>query len=171
MPTIKDLASQFSQAFVGAERTNGDKFRKLRDGSPQWMRDVCLAAHGDMMPDDWRYEFIEAAADAIAECESDDPSEAIDTIEVDIYTSDLTRWLASRTDRYGYCDEFMEEFGGDFKDTVSLIAGGQEWERREVFNLVLDALRDLASDDDESEEPDDEPNPSDVAILGDDQSL
>jgi hypothetical protein len=36
-----------SQAFETRKRDNGDKYVALKDGSPEWMTDVCHKAHGD----------------------------------------------------------------------------------------------------------------------------
>jgi hypothetical protein len=47
-----------------------------------------------MLPDDWRYQFIEEALDAISE----DGEDA--QLEPAIYTHELTGWLHSRADRH-----------------------------------------------------------------------
>ena len=160
MSTIKQLAEQMSQAFEGRTRDNGAEFRALKDRSPEWMTTVCRKAHGDMMPDDWRYEFIENAVDKIAEADDDasddDISELEYELEADVYTSDLTGWLHSRADRLGWLDDAKEECGGGFDSAFNLLSAGQLMEKQEVFRLVLDSLRELASDEDEAEEESDE---------------
>lgn len=35
------------------------------DDAPQWFADLCREAHGGMLPDDWRYEFVRDALSAI----------------------------------------------------------------------------------------------------------
>lgn len=77
--------------------------RILKDDAPDWVRSLVLAAHGDMGPDDWRYEAIE---DALSAVEQDGEDAAL---EPDIYTWGLTRWLNSRADRYAYCDDAVNE--------------------------------------------------------------
>ncbi len=154
--TIRSLASEMSQAFEqGGPRDDGKTFRKLKDGSPQWMTDVCHEAHADMMPDDYRYVFIENAVEAIAESDADDP-DSIDNarceIEADIYTHDLTAWLGSRADRSGYCDEAAEDQGEGFKEIIPFIQAGQVLEKEEVFQLVLSALEKLADNEDNETE-------------------
>lgn len=118
--TIIDLASEMSRAFMVDTRANGDKFTRLRDGSPEWMQDVCRAAHDSaaMLPDDVRYEMIEDACDAIAEASEEDGDQEDFTDARSsmadggsVYTNDQTAWLASRVDRYAYVDEAVEEFG------------------------------------------------------------
>lgn len=150
MPTIKQLAHEMSRSFEGRERNNGDKFRCLKDGHPEWMKDVCFKAHSDMMPDDYRYEFIEQAVDAIADADS--VEDARDGLEADVYTSELTAWLHSRVGRTGYVDDAVEEYGCDLKSIVDALMIGQLREKQEVFDLVVSALEDLASDNDEEEE-------------------
>lgn len=151
MPTTKQLAQSMLDMLETHKRDNGAEFLTFKEDRPQWMQDVSFAAHGDMMPDDHRYRFIFEALAAMVEY--DDPADAIESIEADIYTSDLTTWLGSRADRYGYCDEYMEEMGKEsFPGTIELLQAGQAREKEEVFNLVLDALRDLESDDDADDE-------------------
>lgn len=150
---IKTAAHEVSLAFVRDKRTsNGAEFVKLADGSPKWMQDLCFAAHADgaMLPDDWRYEFIESACDALSD--HDDEDDARDSIEPDIYNGELCAWLASNLNRMGYCDEAIEEYG-EFKSIASLMAFGQLSEKREVFEQVLSFLREhVESQDDESDE-------------------
>lgn len=135
--TIKERAEELSAAFERRTRDDNKQFVTLRDGSPEWMKEVCRTAHGGMFPDDIRYEYIEATADLISETESIE--DARDSIESDIYTRDLTAWLGSRAGRYSYCDEAIEEYGWP-GDTIKLLQLGQHAERAEVFDLVVSAL-------------------------------
>jgi hypothetical protein len=64
---IQLLAAEMSQAFDTAVRpTTGETFRKLKDDAPSWMIAVCRKAHddGELLPDEWRYAFIEEVVDA-----------------------------------------------------------------------------------------------------------
>lgn len=134
---IIDVAGLAGEALAQFEkRTHTDErtFWCLVDGSPVWMRDLCHDAHGDMMPNDHRYSFIVEALTALAEDDEDG-----DSIEADSYTADLTGWIHSRTDRYAYCDQAVEE-GYGFTDTVTLLSLGQLMEKREVFQLVKESL-------------------------------
>lgn len=153
MATLIALATEMSRAFETAERTNGEKFKRLKDDSPQWMTDIVHAAHGDMLPDDWRYSMVEDAVDAIANLADDADEDAIiearDTIEADIYTHALTGWLHSRNDRYAYCDDAMEDYGHIKADLCAILSMGQQREKQEVFDQVLEALRELADDGEE----------------------
>ncbi len=115
------------------------------DKRPDWFQDMCRAAHGDMMPDDWRYEFIGDALNAISECDSDDQDEIREFWEQSfdgsyVYTYQQTAWLASRADRYGYCDEAAREYGMENCETMQRIALGMLYEGREVFESILSSL-------------------------------
>ncbi len=148
--TIQTLAAEMSQSFETATRpTSGEEFRKLKDDAPAWMTTVCRKAHddGEMLPDDWRYVFIEQAVDALAEHEDSD--EAGDSLEPDVYTSDLTGWLHSRNSRVYYLEEVMREYGS-FKDGFQLLATAQLQEKQETFHQVIAALREELDSRDEA---------------------
>ncbi len=148
--TLQTLAREMSQAFEGATRpTSGETFRKLKGDAPEWMTTVCRKAHDEasILPDDWRYAFIEEAVDALAASEdavdalaaSEDADEARNSLEPDVYTSDLTAWLHSRNSRVYYLSEVLAEYGS-FRDGFQLLAAAQMIEKEEVFQQVVDAL-------------------------------
>lgn len=76
MSTIHDLARQMSEAFETRERESGGRFDVLRDGSQEWMNDVCMEAHGSQFPNDWRYRMIRAAVEWLAEDDEDETEAA-----------------------------------------------------------------------------------------------
>lgn len=120
----------------------------IADDSPEWVTDLCREAHGGMAPDDWRFEFISLALDAIAE--NDNPDTARDSVtDPDArypYTMDRLRWLASHLDRAGYCDEAAEEFGVRPDGIVNAIALGMSHELGEVFDTVRQHLEEMVED-------------------------
>jgi len=156
MTTAIQLAKQLSEAFEGSTRAAvkdgqsvGEEFRKLKDGSPEWMRDVCRAAHDDaaMLPDDWRYNAIEDAASRMSELDDDaDPTDAHDEASefadnVDVYNFDLVKWLGSNLNRGAYVDEAISELGAPEPfDIFRAIGMGQYQERREVWDQLARAL-------------------------------
>ena len=149
MSTVHELASAMSEAFQRKTRDTGAEFVTLRDGSPDWMRVVVYNAHGDMLPDDTRYLMIEVAVDAIAEAEPDGDLDAqVDAMPEPIYYDDVGRWLSTYASaRLDYVDQAREEgFVDDDATAWDRIAAGIVYERREVFDLVLSTLRDLADD-------------------------
>lgn len=144
MKTLQDFASELSAAFTRDKRHNGKEFVKLKDGSPEWMKEVCRLAHGEMMPDDWRYVMIEKAADYLADSEEPDGCEFADQA-TEIYNTALLDWVASHLDRAGYVDEAVEELGypGDLFKSLQY---GQYRELEEVYGLVKDALEELVEE-------------------------
>jgi hypothetical protein len=147
--SIQTLAAEVRKFFVSKERGENDRIITLSDDRPEWVQELAMEAHGNMMPDDHRYAFIVEALDALVE--ADDPDEA--EVEADIYTHELTAWLASRADRYGYCDQFMEDTGSKFMGTVQLLSWGQYTEKAEVLALVRSSLESQIEEtaDDDSE--------------------
>lgn len=129
-------AGEAREWFELAERPNGDSFWRCKDGTPEWVKDMVHRAHGDMLPDDWRYAFIVDALDLLDDSMIAD--EARDLIEADVYTDQLLQWVASNLSRIGYCDEAIADYKAE--GLVAIIQVGQYIERCEVFDLVLEAL-------------------------------
>ena len=115
----------------------------IRDGAPSWVQPLCHHAHGDMMPDDWRFEFIQDALNALADGADDD---GIDLDALYPYTADRLAWLASRLDRAGYCDQAAEESGSAPPSVLDAVAWGMAAELREVYDLVRARLEELAGE-------------------------
>lgn len=147
--TTYELARAMQDALERKTRDSGAEYVTLKDGSPAWMLDVVRIAHGDMLPDDTRYLMIEAAVDAIAEAEPDgDLDVQVYAMPEPLYYDDTARWLSTYGGaRLDYVDQAREEgFVDDDATTWDQIAAGIVYERREVFDLVLSTLRDLADD-------------------------
>lgn len=149
MATIDQLADTMRDCLEHKQRANGADFISIRDGSPSWIQDVCHAAHGDMFPDDNKYQFIADALDIIVETsDEDDVNQSLDS-DVDVYTHDLLTWLSSSISRTSYVDEAVSENG--WSDLNAALMQGQYAERREVYDAVYRALEDLASEAEEEE--------------------
>ena len=156
MATVKQLAQDMADAFEGTTRPNGDEIRVLRDGSPDWMRDVARRSHGDMLPDDWRYDKLEDAVAAIADAGDDADLDELGAefadSAVDVYNTNRYAWLASHLSRAGYVDQAREDFG-PAENVTDDIGRGQYMEALEIYNDALAALRDLADEDEGAGEP------------------
>ncbi len=139
--TVQELAGELSNAFVRDKRNDGQEFTHLAKGSPKWMTEVIHAVHGDKMPDDTVYGFVERCADAIAG--HDDPSDAVTEIEPDGYTSSLTSWLNARADHVHYLTEALEE-GLDITDGFQLLAYAQQKQIQEVGFALISELEKIS---------------------------
>jgi hypothetical protein len=150
MTTIQELAKEAGSYFVGAKRDSGTTFRKLKDERPEWVYELVREAHGDMLPDDWRYEAIETVLEAIEGI--DDPDDH-PTFEPDVYNSDLYKWLSSHSNRSAYCDAAADE--GSLSERASMadrLMAGQVMEYEEIYGSVIQSLRDRLDEIETEEE-------------------
>ena len=147
--TVNELAREALEWFITDTRNNGEKFIKTKEGRPDWLENLIFTAHDDMLPDDYRYKFIEDALIMIADQDEDADLDCPE-IEADIYTSDLTKWLHSRNDRVCYLTEALEEY--EIKDGFQALYLAQLCERGEVYYSVLNNLRELYDAQEEEDE-------------------
>lgn len=137
---LQEQAKKFS-AFFEQKARGDDTIWTIKDGAPPEVQEMAHHAHGDMMPDDWRYEFIVSALDALAE--SEDPDDI--ALEPDIYTGEFMAWLGSRADRYSYVDEVRDDLGAEsFASITDEVQAGQLREKEEVLGLVRSWLEENA---------------------------
>ncbi len=153
MSTIQQLAAQAVAALHKQTRNNGEEFWSFKDGSPEWMTDAAHDAHGDMMPDDWRYEAIRDALLTLQHADDDgSPDDLRDQVsewadaDTDVYNGHLSAWLATNLNRAGYVDDAISEFGWPEQGLFKALAYGQMQERFEIYNLLIDALEAIADD-------------------------
>ena len=140
---LDTLAEELRATFTRKTRDNGTEFYKTDDDRA---RDIAYDAHGDMMPDDHRYEMVVRALDLIAEHGEDAD---VYEIEAPAYNPQLTDWLGSHGWRPGYCDDAAQEVGGDVGGVMALIGLGWHAEMREVFDSVLTSLQEIVDNSDD----------------------
>jgi hypothetical protein len=140
---IQDKAREAYDWFEIAKRDEADpesSFVRLKDGAPEWITQLVYDAHGDFLPDDWRYDKIQDALEFIMDVEyPDDGSSEFADGAVDIYTADRIKWLGSNLNRASYCDEAARDYGHGI-DIVSMIGWGQCMEAEEIYASVLNSL-------------------------------
>jgi hypothetical protein len=141
MQTVPELATQYLAYFELKERTNGDKFYCLTDNRPDKLYELVQQAHGDFIPDDYKYEFIHDALTMLSEVDNeateDDMQELGYHIEADYYTSELLKWVSSHGARIAYCDDAIEQGIDSF---TNVLMTAQQVERQEVYAEVLTIL-------------------------------
>jgi hypothetical protein len=145
--SLAKKAEEAYRYFEKATRPNGTDFWRVKDGSPQWVTDLCFAAHGAgaMLPDDWRYAFVAEALAALAE-------EREDGIEADIYTNGLCAWLASNVNRVAYVQDVFSECGSQFPGVVEALQLGQLAEKLEVLEQVTAYLEELTKEHEDEDD-------------------
>ncbi len=136
--TIQDLARQYADLFVTKERDNRDKFLCVEDHSNIPLMELIRNAHDEMMPDDYKYQFIHEALEGIAE--SDDTDDI--GIEADIYNSDLLKWVSSNLTRASYVDRAIAEIDG-YDNLWQALSNGQYLERYEILHSVISSLESI----------------------------
>ena len=146
MKTIVILAKELQAQMTTSERNDGTKYYHLKENHPKWMRDVVHGAHGDKLPDDTTYEFIDDALDIICdlddEATEDDIREAIfERTEADVYTSNLTAWLHARNDHVYYLTEALEKM--EIKDGFQALMAAQQKHKEEVGLELVSELEKL----------------------------
>jgi len=136
---IKAAAEEALNYFHKDVRTSGEDFYKT-ENEPQWVNDMIHEAHGDMLPDDWKYTFVWEALNHITELDDlDDGPE----LEPDAYNNERLAWLSSNLTRASYVDEAMEEFGAGWPEqgVMEAVGLGQLREKEEVFFSILNSLK------------------------------
>lgn len=143
--TLPLLARGAASWFEWRERQDGEPYTATKHAAPEWIRDLVREAHGEMLPNDWRYEVIHSALLYIAEAGLEDADEldagTFADEQVDTYSGERVAWLASHGLRAGYCDEAREE-GLTAQDAsiIDVIGAGQYVEALEVFESVRGSL-------------------------------
>ncbi len=135
---IDELAAYARKFFTKKERDGGERFWSFGKRYPEWLRAMVREAHGGMMPEDYKYEYVVDTLDALEEgIDPDEPQ-----LEPDPYYSDLNRWFASHIERAGYVDEAVGDFGHSDQGIHGDIGYGQLREKEEVWGIVVQKLRD-----------------------------
>lgn len=136
---IQELA-EYAKSFIESKtRPEGEMFWSMKDRRPDWIRDMVTAVHdnGSWLPDDFKYQMIVQSLDLLSE--GVDPEEP--QLEPDVYTHDLNKWFVSHLERAGYVDEATADMGHSDQGVVGDLMMGQIREKEEIFNRVVQALR------------------------------
>jgi hypothetical protein len=145
---IEQLAAEVSAAFESAKRGDGSTYRRIREGSPEWIRDLVReAGHagGEVLPRDWRFAAVESICDALAGDEDADPPEP------DVYTGELLAWLED-PHAIAACDSAAEEgLVSESAGMVDRIQAGQAYMLREIHDAVRAALAERDEDDEDDD--------------------
>lgn len=142
--SVQELAHDYHSYFEWKKRDSGKEFWATTSDRPKELENLIHKAHTEMMPDDYKYEYIENSLDIIESAERDeDLEEPYDQLEHDVYTRDLIEWLRSNLDRTYYADEVLKEYGGSVDGIIQVLGAAQQREKEEVYFEVLRGLRDI----------------------------
>jgi len=116
---------------------------RMKDEAPQWVQDMVFEAHEDFAPDDYKYNYVVEALDALASGDMEG-----ETLKPEVYNYQLLNWLGSNMKRIGYVDEAREDYGPS-EGIMQDIMMGQRKEKLEVFNIVRSCLEERAEEKEE----------------------
>jgi hypothetical protein len=142
MRKASDFAQCFERHTERRWRTERLCFWRLRPESPPELRALVAAAQADYFRDPWRYDFIVQALNVIAVVGNPDEVELANTIS----NLGLLEWFASTPSRAGYVDKAVHEYGLPAGGIMDAILLGQAKEEEEVYQIVLDELRQLTGE-------------------------
>lgn len=117
LPAVEDEPADIaSVAKIGADhfdsrrrRTSGEQYACLEDDAPDWIEEAVKDAHDGKLPDDYVYETAREAFFHIYAWEDDADDMRSEFCDVEAGYKELTDWLGSHLDRFGYCDQAAEE--------------------------------------------------------------
>lgn len=147
---IEAVIEAFADAFEEAKRSDGTRFYRLREGSPQWMADAVRDAHDGALPYDWRYEACFRVVDKMREYDvealDDSLHEIADTL-VDDWMSDLALWLGAHPAHAEAVNEAMTSWCvEETMDIAGRISLGQMWLLRLIACRLWAAIKDQAAE-------------------------
>ena len=148
MSIIQEIAEIAEQSFKTILRQADNKtIYIVKDDCMEWVKGLIKETHGDMFPDDWKYEFIHEAFQAIAEHNDEDVEfEEISNLSFNQNNSRLFDWVRSHASRVEYVEEAIKENGLN-ADNFSLsnsLALGQMAERLEIYHNTKYAISQMA---------------------------
>lgn len=132
--------------FTTGKRNDGESYVFLTDNATQELKDSVKAAHGDRLPNDFTFgtyadlmqKITDYNLDTIDELE-DVRGEIVDS-HIDIYTADLTKWLASDINNVDYISQALDEGDNIGTDGFRLLSVAQYLAIDEVMNEVVNLL-------------------------------
>lgn len=116
---------------------------EIEDYHYQWLSDFFNEA--DIINEDEKLDYIDI--DSLCD-------DILSSLEADIYTSDLTKWLNSHPSKVYYLTEVLEEYG-DIKDGFKLLSLAQIRAKEEVYQIgkgLLEYLLEREIEEEEEEE-------------------
>lgn len=144
--TIRKLAAEAYGFLERGKRSDGSEYVFRKSGSPEWIKDLSRAAHGDSFPDDWIYEQIANCLESISDNDCEDGAREAAESAIDVYSSDLLDWANGRG---WYVDDAIRDGAGTMD---AAIMQGQQTMIGEIFESIVTFLSNMAEDLEEEEE-------------------
>jgi len=161
MKTLSEIAGEHAKLFITKQfERDGEKFtRVVINRVPDYpaeeteLHKSCVeltfqVSQGTGLDSDSVYEFTSRVLDQIADIDTDsedDAQEAINELEPDMYTNELTAWLARSCNNVSYLDDAVENGA---RGGFSILSQAQYAAIREVGGIVLSFICDLRNNQD-----------------------
>lgn len=137
---IENYLNQFETKQRGEETIT-----VFKSDASEELKDSVYKAHGDRLPDDWIFNTYESilvtlsgyTINSIDDVE-ENRGEIVDSL-VDVYTSDLTAWLASNINNVSYIDEAKDNLG-EAENGIATLSQAQYMAIDEIYSEVVNLL-------------------------------
>lgn len=142
--TLQELAKEALKHYQQSTANRGGRSVTIwshKKDAPEWIVDMTREAHGDMLPDDWKFKFVVEALDTISEAQEGTEEDALHEWEPDVYSYTLLQWVSSNLERMEYVNEVVQEYGWSDLGLAGALMEGQKEEFEEVGYIVLEKLR------------------------------
>jgi hypothetical protein len=142
---VKHMAHAIALTFHTIEHQKGDKIVFKKENAPEWITEVIYAVYTaeglGLMPHDTTNEYVDEAARTIADSSADTFDELLEEackLEADVYAADLLKWARNNQNR------LRKELESCGTTIVQILAIAQEEHKREIFDILLNELRERA---------------------------
>lgn len=132
-------------AFFEIKKRGEDVIVILKDNAPEALKNSVHKAHGSRMPSDWVFNKYHSVLDALTQYDfenaeelEDKRAEIVDGL-VDVYTSELTKWLNESPQNVYYITEAQEEYGAQ-EDGFKILQMAQYRAIDEIAAEVIEYL-------------------------------
>ncbi len=137
-----------SMEYVKVNREGKEEYiYKLKNGSSKIFQDIIFEVHraiGDRLPDDYIYseiandiEFLSDNIDEDSDIEELRES-LIESLESDVYLSDLQDWASYHLDNQCYIDDAIKEFCP--QDYFGTLSAGQYLFKQDIINNLINEI-------------------------------
>jgi len=139
---IENYLNAFEYKQKGEDKEN--KIIVFKADRPSDLFDSVYKAHGERLPNDWIFNIYYSILESLSGYEidsmeniDDKRAELVDSL-VNVYTSDLTAWLASDINNVYYLTEAIDQY--EAKDGFRALATAQSIFIDEIFGEVVSLL-------------------------------
>lgn len=143
--TLSEKIQQYSDSFESKTRKGDETYTVLKYNRAEELHESVFQAHGDRMPSDWIFATYADLMQRLTEYEIN----SLDDVEeyrheivdgyVDVYTSDITQWLADDIRNVNYITDALES-GVEMREGFQLLAMAQYMAIDDIYGEIIHLL-------------------------------